>query len=126
MEILQLTSQDFGLRPDMEKWTVRLPEHGGAEPERRLPELQGMLSDDLYSHTVGNWFTKGSTHVLAGFCPICWSLASFLLASTVDAECNILGPYKPWDPAFLSVLEILPITGVSTYQVLVYGVSTDL
>lgn len=38
----------------MEKWTVCLPEHGGAAPERRQPEIKGMLSDDLYSHMVGN------------------------------------------------------------------------
>lgn len=54
MEILQLTSQDFGLRPDMEKWTECVPEHSGAMPDRRQPELQAMLSDDLCSHIMGN------------------------------------------------------------------------
>lgn len=72
MEILQLTSQDFGLRPDMEKWTERLLEHGGAVPERKQPELQAVPC--LMTSTVTRWETdlpRGQLISLAGFCPIC-------------------------------------------------------
>lgn len=56
----------------MEKWTERLPEHGGAVPERKQPEVQAVPC--LMTSTVTRWETdlpRGQLISLAGFCPIC-------------------------------------------------------